>query len=36
MGIFPGDRIGEGLIPGIYFLQAVGGDSKPLRIMKVR
>jgi len=36
VGVYKGDRIGEGLIPGVYFLQAMGGDSKPFRIVKVR
>jgi len=34
--IHKGDRIGEGLSPGVYFLRAEGEVAKPLRIVKVR
>jgi hypothetical protein len=36
VGIFRGDRIGEGLAPGVYFLRAESGKAKPLRVVKVR
>jgi hypothetical protein len=31
-----GDRVGEGLSPGVYFLKAENRKSKPLRIVNVR
>ena len=37
VGDFPGDRIGEGLAPGVYFLKGTGpGSAAPVRIVKVR
>jgi hypothetical protein len=36
VGTFRGDRVGEGLAPGVYFLQPENGAAKPLRIVKVR
>jgi len=36
VGVFKGDRIGEGLAAGVYFLKAEKGDQKPIRIVKVR
>jgi hypothetical protein len=36
VGTYRGDRIGEELSSGVYFLRAEGKDSKPLRIVKVR
>jgi hypothetical protein len=36
VGTFPGDRIGEGLAPGVYFLRSSDNKDKPLRIVKVR
>jgi hypothetical protein len=36
VGVFRGDRIGEGLSPGVYFLRAECGKAKPLRIVKIR
>ena len=36
VGVFKGDRIGEGLGPGVYFLRPEGKDTKLLRIVKVR
>jgi hypothetical protein len=36
VGTFKGDRVGEGLSAGVYFLRAEKGDRKPLRIVKVR
>jgi hypothetical protein len=36
VGTYKGSRVGEGLSPGVYFLKPVDGDSKPLRIVKVR
>jgi len=34
-GVYKGDRIGEGLSAGVYFLRAEKGGQKPLRIVKV-
>jgi hypothetical protein len=36
VGVFKGDRIGEGLSSGVYFLRAEGKYAKPLRIVKLR
>jgi hypothetical protein len=36
VGVFRGDRVGEGLAPGVYFLRSSDGNAKPLRIVKVR
>lgn len=36
VGTFRGDRIGEGLFPGVYFLRLENRAAKPLRIVKVR
>ena len=36
VGTFKGDRVGEGLPAGIYFLKPEGKDAKPLRIVKLR
>jgi hypothetical protein len=37
VGVYKGERIGEGLSPGVYFLRREGGrDAKPLRIVKLR
>jgi hypothetical protein len=36
VGTFRGDRIGVDLEPGVYFLRSLNGDSKPVRIVKVR
>ena len=36
VGAYRGDRIGEGLSAGIYFLRSADGSSRPLRIVKVR
>jgi hypothetical protein len=36
VGTYRGDRIGEGLRAGVYFVRAEGKDGKPLRIVKVR
>ena len=36
VGTYRGDRIGEGLAPGVYFIRADKGDRKPIRIVKVR
>jgi hypothetical protein len=36
VGTYKGDRIGEDLPPGIYFLRGKDGMSPPLRIVKVR
>jgi len=36
VGVYKGDRIGEGLQAGVYFIRRDDRDSKPLRIVKVR
>jgi len=36
VGVYKGDRIGEGLSPGVYFLRPESGGAKTLRIVKVR
>lgn len=36
VGIYKGDRIGEGLSPGVYFLKPDDKGGGPLRIVKVR
>jgi hypothetical protein len=36
VGVYKGDRIGEGLSAGVYFLRPEGKDDKPLRVVKVR
>jgi len=36
VGTYRGDRVGEGLAPGVYFLKSEGRDAKPLRIVKLR
>jgi len=36
VGTYKGDRIGEGLQAGVYFVRAESGDGKPVRIVKVR
>jgi len=36
VGTYKGDRIGEGLRAGVYFVRRDDRDSKPLRIVKVR
>jgi hypothetical protein len=36
VGTYRGDRIGEGLSPGVYFLSPKGGSDRPIRIVKVR
>ena len=36
VGTYRGDRVGEGLAPGVYFLRSSGSKDKPLRIVKVR
>jgi hypothetical protein len=36
VGTYRGDRIGEGLRVGVYFLRAEGGKAKPVRTVKVR
>jgi hypothetical protein len=36
VGDYQGDRIGEGLSPGVYFLKPEGQSAKPVRIVKVR
>jgi hypothetical protein len=36
LGVYRGDRIGGGLVPGVYFLRAESGGGKPVRVVKVR
>ena len=36
VGVYKGDRIGEGLRVGVNFLRAESGKAKPVRIVKVR
>jgi hypothetical protein len=36
VGTYRGDRIGEGLRAGVYFLRPEGKDAKPVRVVKVR
>ncbi len=36
VGTYRGERIGEGLSPGVYFLKPNDRDARPLRIVKVR
>jgi hypothetical protein len=36
VGSYRGNRIGEGLSAGVYFLRPEGKDTKPLRIVKIR
>jgi hypothetical protein len=36
VGTCRGDRVGEGLAPGVYFLRSSDSRDKPLRIVKVR
>jgi hypothetical protein len=36
VGTYRGDRVGEGVAPGVYFLRPLKGDSRPVRIVKVR
>ncbi len=36
VGVYKGDRIGEGLVAGVYFLRPEGLRSKPLRLVKLR
>jgi hypothetical protein len=36
VGVYKGDRIGDGLRAGVYFVRAEGGGAKPVRVVKVR
>jgi hypothetical protein len=36
VGVYRGERIGEGLRAGVYFLRLEGGGAKPVRIVKVK
>jgi len=36
VGTYKGDRIGEGLSPGVYFLKPEGQGGKSLRVVKIR
>jgi hypothetical protein len=36
VGTYKGDRIGEGLRAGVYFVKAENGKAKPVRIVKLK
>ena len=36
VGTYKGDRIGEGLRAGVYFVRSLGQGGKPLRVVKIR
>ena len=36
VGTYRGDRIGEGLVVGVYFVREEKGEARPVRIVKVR
>jgi len=36
VGTYRGDRIGEGLAPGVYFLRPSAGNARPVRVVKLR
>ena len=36
VGTYKGDRIGEGLAPGVYFLRPADHSAKPLKVLKLR
>jgi hypothetical protein len=36
VGVYRGDRIGEGLRAGVYFVRAEKGDGRPVRVVKVK
>jgi hypothetical protein len=36
VGTYRGDRVGEGLGPGVYFLRSSDSQAKPVRVVKVR
>jgi hypothetical protein len=36
VGTYRGDRIGEGLVPGVYFIRELEAKAKPVRVVKVR
>jgi hypothetical protein len=36
VGVYRGDRIGEGLSPGVYFLRGEDRAGRPIRVVKVR
>jgi YVTN family beta-propeller protein len=36
VGTYKGDRIGGGLVAGVYFLRPENGSAKPVRIVKIR
>jgi len=36
LGKYKGDRVGEGMAAGVYFLKPEGKEAKPLRIIKLR
>jgi hypothetical protein len=36
VGTYRGDRIGEGLRAGVYFMRAEKGEARPVMVVKVR
>jgi photosystem II stability/assembly factor-like uncharacterized protein len=36
VGVYRGDRVGEGLAPGVYFLRPSAGNARPARMVKLR
>jgi len=36
VGVYPGDRIGWDLGPGVYFVRREGEEGAPVRVVKVR
>jgi len=36
VGVYRGDRIGEGLQAGVYFIRGLEAKARPVRIVKVR
>jgi hypothetical protein len=36
VGTYRGDRVGEGLAPGVYFLREKKGSEAPVRVVKIR
>jgi hypothetical protein len=36
VGTYRGDRVGEGLVPGVYFVRVMKGKAGMARIVKVK
>jgi len=34
VGTYKGEKIGEGLVPGVYYLKPVSGNLRPVRFVK--